>query len=87
MAMGTPQSKFAVGSHAYTRERLQCYRVVNKPLPKGEGVKANDNPDCETIQRESSLESEDSEQEEWPKDVHGNPCMYKVMARISVPLH
>ena len=86
--MGTSQSKLAMCSYAFTKERLQCFKVVNKPLPKGTGVKSIDNDfDYEVIQRESSLESEDDEWGEWPKDAHGNPCLYKVVARFSVPLH
>ncbi len=49
-------------------------------------MKSIDN-DFDYDQRESSLESEDDEWGEWPKDAHGNPCLYKVVARFSVPLH
>ena len=41
--MGTSQSKFAMCSYAFTKERLQCFKVVNKPLAKGTGVKSIDN--------------------------------------------
>lgn len=78
--MGTSQSKFAMCSYAF--------KVVNKPLAKGTGVKSFDNDfDNEVIQRESSFESDDDEWGEWPKDAHGNLCLYKVVGRFSVPLH
>ena len=70
--MGNSQSEFVACSYASTKEKLQHFKVANKPLAKGTGVKSSEHDfDYQVIEHGWSSSSDSEDDELW-KDANGS---------------